>query len=327
VAEKVRALPSARERTTDGVTIPYPGRLTDEVGQPVADGEYSFAFALYGSQSGGEPLWSEVQEGVEVSDGLFVTTLGGASPMPASVLNGGERWLAVGVRGPGEPEFTALGPRHQLGTASPAAPASPANGAACPHDHFGETWAGASADYGLRLENSGSDSVGLYAEGERKGVNGESVDGVGVHAVSLNSDALVAASSGGAGVVASGKPALVIKEGGIQVEGAGKGTDTPAFIHQFDVSQNRCRKGTFVQNYSTVVDHPLTNGNQDALLFITPNYGLASSQHAGPANAAYGVYYDDRDQCGFGADKWVIYAYDGTSLNNGQMFNVLVVVP
>jgi hypothetical protein len=39
------------------------------------------------------------------------------------------------------------------------------------------------------------------------------------------------------------------------------------------------------------------------------------------------VYYDDLDQCGFGAGKWVIYAYDGTYLNDGQMFNVLVVIP
>jgi hypothetical protein len=34
VANTVRALPSVQE----GVTIPYPGRLADEAGQPVTDG-------------------------------------------------------------------------------------------------------------------------------------------------------------------------------------------------------------------------------------------------------------------------------------------------
>ena len=46
-----RALPPVQEPGPTGATIPYPGRLTDQAGEPVADGAYDFAFALYGSES------------------------------------------------------------------------------------------------------------------------------------------------------------------------------------------------------------------------------------------------------------------------------------
>ena len=89
---------------------------------------------------------------------------------------------------------------------------------------------------------------------------------------------------------------------------------------------NLCMKGAWHQDYATVVDHPLTNGDPGAILLVTSNYGLASAMHAGPAKAPYAVYYDDCGQCGFG-ERWVIYATDGTTLNDGQMFNVMVIVP
>lgn len=293
IADTVRALAPAREPEAGGVTIPYPGRLADDAGGSAADGVYEFTFALYTVESGGEPLWSEVQEGVLVEGGSFGISLGDVNPIPREVLDASPRWLAVAVRGPGEAGFTTLVPRQRLSAAAPAAPSSPTNGTACPHDHFGEEWIGASADLGLYVENTDS--------------------------------------TGGAGVVtrSSSGSALVIEEGALQVTGAGLDVDTPVFIHQVRTTgsdANLCTKGSWEQDYSTVIDHPMTNDNQDAILFVTPNYGLASSEHVGPAHAPYGVYYDDRNQCGFG-NRWVIYAYDGTTLNDGQMFNVLVVIP
>jgi hypothetical protein len=143
------------------VIIPYRGRLADASGLPIADGAYDFAFALYEDESGGEPLWSEAQEGVLVTNGAFVAPLGSVQPLVPDVLGGEERWLAVAVRGPGEAGFTALTPRQHLSAALPAAPASPTNGAACPHDHWGEDWTGS----GQGLYLGSSDGFGLLARG------------------------------------------------------------------------------------------------------------------------------------------------------------------
>jgi hypothetical protein len=312
IAETARALPPTSEQTSPGVIILYPGHLTDEAGGPVTEGVYDFTFALYEAETGGEPLWSEVQEGVAVKDGTFVAFLGSARAIPAEVVNASGRWLAVGVRGPGESEFAALNPRQHLSAAAPVSAASPASGAACPHDHFGETWSGAGTGLSLDL-TSGTGLVASVDSGT--GVLGEATGSNGVGVVARND-------------VVTG-PALSIFKGALQVKDAGLDTTTPVFIHEVRATgddANLCTKGSWPQYYSTVVDHPLANGNPNAILFVTPNYGLASSLHAGPAHAPYGVYYDDRNQCGFG-DRWVIYAYDATTLNDGQMFNVLVIVP
>lgn len=173
-ADTVQARPLAQQSDPAGVTIPYPGRLTDDAGQPVTDGAYDFTFTLYNTEIGGEPLWSEVQKQVMVQDGSFHTSLGSVNPLPTTVL-GDESWLVVALRGPGETEFTALTPRQHLSAASPSAPSSPTNGAACPHDHFGESWGGASSDHALYLSQSGSGDgfyVAQYAASGRAGFFG-----------------------------------------------------------------------------------------------------------------------------------------------------------
>jgi len=143
-AGTVRALPPAQKPGPAGGTIPYSGRLDNQAGQPAVDGTYAFTFALYSAETGGQPLWSEVQEGVAVKEGAFAVSLGSATSLPTDRLVGREAlWLAVGVRGPGETEFTALAPRQRLSAASPSSPASPSAGAACPHDHVGEWWTAA----------------------------------------------------------------------------------------------------------------------------------------------------------------------------------------
>ncbi len=173
IAGTVRALPPAS--WAGGVTLPYPGRLEDDTGQPVADGAYDFRFALYTAAQGGEPLWSEVQRGVAVRDGAFLASLGSASPIPDGIqaldAERPTRWLAVAVRGPGETEFTALTPRQQLSAAAPTALNSATAGLACPHDHFGESWNGVSVLPGLEVINSSSGAAGL---------RGWSTSGVGV---------------------------------------------------------------------------------------------------------------------------------------------------
>lgn len=135
------ALPSI-EASSTGVSIPYAGRLTNAAGEPVADGVYDFTFALYDAESSGSPLWAETQHGVTVKGGTIAVSLGALNPLGALALDGGKRWLAVGVRGPSERDYTTLTPRQALGTGSSAPPAAPAAGPSCPHNHFGESWSG-----------------------------------------------------------------------------------------------------------------------------------------------------------------------------------------
>jgi hypothetical protein len=168
-ADTAHALPAAQEPDPSGVTIPYPGRLAGDAGQPVADGAYDFTFALYDAETGGEPFWSEMQEDVAVQDGAFNVLLGSANGIPVETLDGGERWLAVGVRGPGEAEFTALTPRQCLSAASRVAPASPAapalTGMTCPHTHEGETWNATGGTKGLHLSSQGGYALEGWSTG------------------------------------------------------------------------------------------------------------------------------------------------------------------
>ena len=176
LAGRARALPLPQETAAPAVTIPYPGRLSDDGGQPVVDGVYDFAFTLFAAEAGGEPLWSEVQGGVAVQAGAFAVSLGSVNPIPAAALAAEACWLAVAVRGPGETAFTALAPRQRVSPASPAGLGSPAAasgaaaGSACPHDHLGALWSGSiESDYGLNLQNYGG--TGLFVYGTPYGVN------------------------------------------------------------------------------------------------------------------------------------------------------------
>ena len=145
-------LAQALPPSSAGVTIPYPGRLSNDAGQSVADGVYDFNFALYDAETGGTLMWSESQTGVPVKGGAFVAALGSVDPLPAAVLDDSNRWLAVSVRGPGQTDFAALDPRQQLSAVAPLAPASPA-ALSCVHTHFFEAWSG-SAPFGLVISNT-----------------------------------------------------------------------------------------------------------------------------------------------------------------------------
>jgi hypothetical protein len=192
-AGTVQALLPQANVDLKAVTIPYAGTLADPAGQPVANGLYDFSLALYAAASGGEPLWSEVQKGVAVEGGAFELSLGRVTAIPATVLDGGARWLAVGVRGPGESKFTPLLPRQRLSVTLPAAPDSP-TAAACPHNHVGEVWSAniAWSNGAFEVDNYGNgpsiwgwnggngNALRGYAAGTGLGVYGESENSVGV---------------------------------------------------------------------------------------------------------------------------------------------------
>ena len=211
-----QASPPTQTPEPAGVTISYPGALTDATGQPAADGAYDFTFALYAAPEGGEPLWTETQTAVPVAEGAFVTLLGNVNSIPKQVLDSGAQWLAVSVRGPADAEFTTLNPRQELSAA--AAPDTNLTAASsCAHTHMYETWVGGDAGYAgyiLRVENK-SNGDGFRANaiarasyaavrginvGAGSGVDGSSTTGYGVRGVSTSNYGVYGSSTSGRGV-------------------------------------------------------------------------------------------------------------------------------
>lgn len=86
----------------------YQGQLTNNLGEPVADGTYAITFRLYGTATGGSVLWVENQS-LNVNKGLFNAILGSVNPLDLDLLGGGDGWLSVEVNGNGE-----MSPRQQL---------------------------------------------------------------------------------------------------------------------------------------------------------------------------------------------------------------------
>jgi len=87
------------------------GKLTDAVGDPVADGSYSVVFSIYDVSTGGSVLWQETQS-VDITDGLFSVELGSVTTLSPSLFDDTALWLGIKVGA--DPEMT---PRQRLTTA------------------------------------------------------------------------------------------------------------------------------------------------------------------------------------------------------------------
>lgn len=87
--------------------INYQGRLSSADGTPVA-GTKSMTFALYSTESGGAPLWSESQA-VALTGGIYSVALGSAVPLPTSAFAGENLYLGVTVAGD-----TEMVPRQRI---------------------------------------------------------------------------------------------------------------------------------------------------------------------------------------------------------------------
>jgi hypothetical protein len=103
----------------------YQGYLTDAVDTPLNE-TVDMEFNLYQEESGGTPLWTETQNGIVVSEGIFNVILGGSVPLdlPFDVP------YYLGIRINGEemtPRKPLLSMPYAL-NAKPTAPAVPAPG-------------------------------------------------------------------------------------------------------------------------------------------------------------------------------------------------------
>ncbi|MBN2226859.1 MAG: tail fiber domain-containing protein [candidate division Zixibacteria bacterium] len=75
--------------------INYQGRLTDNTGNPVADGNYDVVFTIYDDMTGGTELWNSGTMSIYTKNGLFSVILG---EIGSSVFNpANERFLGIKV--------------------------------------------------------------------------------------------------------------------------------------------------------------------------------------------------------------------------------------
>jgi hypothetical protein len=74
-----------------------------------------------------------------------------------------------------------------------------------------------------------------------------------------------------------------------------------------------------VTGNSTYIDHPLTNGDPNAIVFVTKNINAGVPFGGGVINErVIGVWYDTGEQ------KWAIFNQDGVSMAAGSFYNVLI---
>jgi len=66
--------------------INFQGKLTDNAGNPVADGPHNFTFRIYDVSVGGNLLWSEGPVAISTSGGLFNRTLGSGTAFPQTLF-------------------------------------------------------------------------------------------------------------------------------------------------------------------------------------------------------------------------------------------------
>jgi hypothetical protein len=85
----------------------FQGRLTDASNNPLS-GPHDFKFQIFGSPSGGSPIWSETQSAVPVANGVLAVQFGTGVPISSTVFVGADRWLEISVDG------TPLSPRERL---------------------------------------------------------------------------------------------------------------------------------------------------------------------------------------------------------------------
>jgi hypothetical protein len=67
-----------------GATLSVQGVIKNSDGSAVEDGNYSIKFSLYASESGGTPVWTETQDAVDVTGGIYSVLLGASSPLTAA---------------------------------------------------------------------------------------------------------------------------------------------------------------------------------------------------------------------------------------------------
>jgi len=78
--------------------INYQGRLTNNTGNAL-DTIVSITFTIYDDSLSGTEWWTEIQDSVDVSNGLFNVQLGSVNPISDTLFSEDVRWLEISVGG------------------------------------------------------------------------------------------------------------------------------------------------------------------------------------------------------------------------------------
>lgn len=95
----------------DNVTLTYQGQLVNAVDEPVT-ASYSVKFSLYTLGSGGEAVWTEIHDSVDVVDGVFSVDLGTITPLETELSEQLLLYLGITVG-----ESDEMSPRVRVGGA------------------------------------------------------------------------------------------------------------------------------------------------------------------------------------------------------------------
>jgi hypothetical protein len=101
------------------------GVLLSSGGGPAADGNYTVAINIYGTETGGTAVWSETGVTIAAKGGQFSYQLGTKTPLTATALNLSKAWIGLQIGT--DPEL----PRKQLGSSAYALRAALAESLEC----------------------------------------------------------------------------------------------------------------------------------------------------------------------------------------------------
>jgi hypothetical protein len=131
--------------------------------------------------------------------------------------------------------------------------------------------------------------------------------------------------------------ALRISSGGLNVGGAGVNSSSFVTVHKVDTSNNfGTGTGTLCGGFPgySVIDNPYSNGDPNAVLFVSPIRRFPGSATPISNNGGlYAVYYlPAGNACSNSAavaDKWAVVIDNGTgtTYNNGETIGVMIIKP
>jgi hypothetical protein len=196
--------------------VGYQGRVTDNLGTPVADGTYTMRFRIYDQLVGGTLLWDSSNLSVQLSGGVFNVNLGGAGQPALDLPFDQDYWLQVTFDGETQTPRRVLASVGYAHMASGLVPGTEVAGTvtSAPYAAIkGTNTATSYVTYGLygsSASTSGRGVTGLATatSGNTYGVMGSSgsPDGHGVYGIADATDGFtygvhgVVLSTGGVGV-------------------------------------------------------------------------------------------------------------------------------
>ena len=87
-------------------TINFQGKVVNKDGTNVADGQYTFVFKLYDAASGGSNPWTETQNSVQVTAGIFRVSLGSVTTFASAGVDFNTDNLYLGINFSSDGEMT-----------------------------------------------------------------------------------------------------------------------------------------------------------------------------------------------------------------------------